>query len=107
MKLRFKNQKFQADAAAAVCDVFAGQPNISTTYIIDKGITEGILQLSLTDEADFTGYANSKVLLSDSVGLENLQRVQRRNMIEPSKKLEGRYNLQLKWKRCRKDLYIH
>ena len=93
MKLRFKNQKFQADAAAAVCDVFAGQPNISTTYIIDKGITEGILQLSLTDEADFTGYANSKVLLSDSVGLENLQRVQRRNMIEPSKKLEGRYNL--------------
>ena len=26
MKLQFKSQKFQADAAKAVCDVFAGQP---------------------------------------------------------------------------------
>lgn len=25
MKLQFKHQKFQADAANAVCDVFAGQ----------------------------------------------------------------------------------
>ena len=25
MKLQFKHQKFQADAAKAVCDVFAGQ----------------------------------------------------------------------------------
>ncbi len=26
MKLQFKRQKFQADAAKVVCDVFAGQP---------------------------------------------------------------------------------
>jgi type III restriction enzyme len=37
MKLKFKHQKFQEEAAAAVRDVFAGQPNIASTYIVDKG----------------------------------------------------------------------
>ena len=26
MKLQFRHQQFQSDAAAAICDVFAGQP---------------------------------------------------------------------------------
>lgn len=29
MRLRFKHQKFQADAAKAVVDVFAGQPYLT------------------------------------------------------------------------------
>lgn len=33
MKLQFKHQKFQADAAKAVVDVFVGQPYL--TYIPD------------------------------------------------------------------------
>lgn len=37
MKLQFQHQKFQADAAKAVVDVFAGQPCLSTTYLIDRG----------------------------------------------------------------------
>lgn len=37
MKLQFKHQKFQADAAKAVVDVFAGQPYLTPTYMIDKG----------------------------------------------------------------------
>ncbi|MEG0900456.1 MAG: hypothetical protein RSF40_12220 [Oscillospiraceae bacterium] len=37
MKLQFKHQKFQADAATAVCDVFAGQPYFTPTYTIAKG----------------------------------------------------------------------
>ena len=37
MKLLFKHQKFQADAAKAVVDVFAGQPRLSTSYLIDHG----------------------------------------------------------------------
>ena len=93
MKLKFKHQKFQADAAVAVCDVFAGQPNISNSYMMDKGIVNGTQQLSLTDMIDFTGYANNKVLLSDSVVLDNLQKIQRQNQLEPSKRLEGKYNL--------------
>lgn len=33
MKLQFKHQKFQADAAKAVVDVFAGQPYLTPTYV--------------------------------------------------------------------------
>ena len=38
MKLQFKHQKFQADAAKAVVDVFAGQPYLTPTYMMDRGI---------------------------------------------------------------------
>lgn len=93
MKLKFKHQKFQVDAAAAVCDVFAGQPDISSTYIIDKGIFDGLGQLAITDESDFTGFNNKKVIIPDNVIKNNLQRIQRQYQIEPSNKLEGRYNL--------------
>ena len=37
MKLQFKHQKFQADAAKAVVDVFAGQPYLTPAYMIDRG----------------------------------------------------------------------
>lgn len=93
MKLKFKHQKFQADAAAAVCDVFAGQPNISSTYIIDKGSVDGAEQLSLVSELNFNGFNNRKVLISEDVVKTNLQRIQRQYQIEPSTKLEGKYNL--------------
>ena len=42
MKLQFKHQKFQADAAKAVVDVFAGQPYLTPTYMMDKGIAAQI-----------------------------------------------------------------
>jgi type III restriction enzyme len=41
MKLKFKHQRFQADAAKAVCDVFAGQPYKTANYAIDPGAIEG------------------------------------------------------------------
>lgn len=93
LKLKFKHQKFQADAATAVCDAFAGQPNIQSTYIVDKGIIDGAEQQTLFSETEFTGYNNKKVIISDDVIKSNLQRVQRQNQIEPSSKLEGKYNL--------------
>ena len=46
MKLQFKHQKFQADAAKAVVDVFAGQPYLTPTYMMDRGLEDGE-QLSL------------------------------------------------------------
>ena len=36
MKIQFKHQKFQADAAKAVVDVFAGQPYLTPTFMMDK-----------------------------------------------------------------------
>ena len=93
MKLQFKHQKFQADAAKAVVDVFAGQPYLTPTYMIDKG--KGYIQHNVTEEEDYTGWSNHKIVpeLSDAVILDHLQKVQRENQIEPSSKLEGRYNL--------------
>lgn len=93
MKLRFKHQKFQADAAKAVVDVFKGQPYLTPTYMMDKG--SGYYQQTLTEDDDFTGWRNEKLVpaLSDSVILEHIQTLQRANHITPSQKLEGRYNL--------------
>ena len=93
MRLRFKHQKFQADAAKAVVDVFAGQPYLTPSYMMDRG--NGFYQQTLTDEEDFTGWSNHKILpeLSDSIILENLQKVQRTNQLKPSAKLEGHFNL--------------
>ena len=93
MKLQFKHQKFQADAAKAVVDVFAGQPYLTPSYMMDRGT--GTYQMSLTDEQDFTGWSNQCIVpeLNDQVILDHIQKIQRANQIEPSSKLEGTYNL--------------
>ena len=92
LKLQFKHQKFQADAAKAVVDVFAGQPYLTPTYLMDRGTG---YQQSITDEEDFTGWRNERIVpeLTDKIILEHLQKVQRANQIKPSDKLEGHYNL--------------
>lgn len=88
MKLQFKHQKFQADAAKAVCDVFAGQPYSTPSYMIDQGYGQ---QNFTTD----TGWNNLPIVpeLNDNIILEHLRTIQRANQIKPSDKLEGRYNL--------------
>ena len=92
MKLQFKHQKFQADAAKAVCDVFAGQPYLTPTYMMDRGTG---YQQTLTEELDYNGWSNHKIVpeLSDGVILEHIQKIQRANQLAPSPKLEGKYNL--------------
>ena len=91
MKLQFKRQKFQADAAKAVVDVFAGQPYQTPTYMIDTGYGEQ----RLNDAMDYTGWRNERLApeLTDSRILEQLNKIQRANQIKPSDKLEGHYNL--------------
>jgi len=93
MKLQFKNQKFQADAAKAVVDVFAGQPYLTPSYMMDRG--SGYYQQSITDDEDFTGWSNAKLVpeLNDKLILEHIQKIQFKNLIKPSDKLEGKYNL--------------
>ncbi|MFR7974237.1 MAG: DEAD/DEAH box helicase family protein [Lacrimispora saccharolytica] len=93
MRLQFKHQKFQADAAKAVVDVFAGQPYLTPSYMMDRG--SGYYQQRLTEEEDFTGWSNHKIVpeLNDSIILEHIQKIQRANQLAPSPKLEGRYNL--------------
>lgn len=100
MKLQFKHQKFQADAAKAVVDVFSGQPYLTPTYMIDRGVRKDAAgyvyydDVATTDK-DFTGWSNARIVpeLTDGVVLEHLRKIQRNNQIEPSNNLEGKYNL--------------
>lgn len=93
MKLQFKHQKFQADAAKAVVDVFAGQPYLTPSYMMDKGVETN--QYSIIEDGEFTGWSNQKIVpeLGDRLVLEHIQKIQRSNQIQPPDKLEGRYNL--------------
>lgn len=92
MRIQFKNQKFQADAAKAVVDVFAGQPYLTPSYMMDRG--SGFYQMGLNEDVDFTGWSNQRLIpeLNDRRILERLQKIQRNNQIAPSEKLEGREN---------------
>lgn len=102
MKLQFKHQKFQADAAKAVVDVFAGQPYLTPSYMMDRGY-QGKMQESgqtysqsnMFDKMNFTGWGNQRIVpeLNNQIILDHIQKVQRNNQIEPSSKLEGTYNL--------------
>lgn len=89
MKLQFKQQKFQSDAAKAVVDVFKGQPFYTPSYIMDN-VTTG-----QTDLIPFTGWNNYKIIpqLTNDVVLSNIQKIQKLNGIKPSEQLEGTYNL--------------
>lgn len=96
MRIQYKHQKFQADAAKAVVDVFAGQPYLTPSYMMDRGT--GTFQIGMEEERDYTGWSNQKIIseLSDQLILEHVQKIQRANQIQPSNKLEGRadgYNL--------------
>ena len=95
MKLQFRHQKFQADAANAVCEVFAGQPNGSAKYLLDQGSSGYQDPMVERITFDSIGWGNRKLVpeLTDSAILENLRRVQLANGLAPSEKLEGRYNL--------------
>ena len=96
MKLQFKHQKFQADAAKAVVDVFAGQPYLTPSYMMDRGY-QGKLhesdqtysQSNMFDETDFTGWSNQRIVpeLNNQIILDHIQKIQRNNQIEPSSKL--------------------
>lgn len=96
MRIQYKHQKFQADAAKAVVDVFAGQPYLTPTYMMDRGT--GTYQINFNEELDYTGCSNHRIIpeVNDQLILEHLQKIQRANQIQPSNKLEGRadgYNL--------------
>lgn len=90
MRIKYKYQKFQADAAKAVVDVFAGQPYLTPSYMMDRGT--GTFQIGMNEDEDYTGWNNHRIVpeLNDQVILEHVQKIQRTNQIAPSAKLEGR-----------------
>ena len=53
-------------------DVFAGQPYLTPSYMMDKGYG----QQTIMDDTDFTGWRNERIVpeLSDKLILERLQK---------------------------------
>lgn len=82
MKLKFKNQKFQTDAARAVTDVFKGQRNSAMqTYTHDMG-REAYGQQTLDEEV--IGYRNAPLNIDAEQLLKNIREVQIPAMLKPS-----------------------
>ena len=92
MRIQYKQQKFQSDAAKAVVDVFAGQPYLTPSYMMDRGAST--YQVGMNEDENYTGWCNHPIVpaLSDQLILEHLNKIQRANQIAPSTKLEGREN---------------
>ena len=76
MKLQFKHQSFQREAARAVVDAFLGQPlEDAFTYRMDVG--KGGLAL------ETQGFRNQELLLSDAQLTENIRTIQIRQELQP------------------------
>jgi len=82
MKLKFKNQDFQSDAVNAVCDLFAGQEKMRSTFAI-----QGSDQLHLFENEYGIG---NKLIIDDNALLTNMNAVQKRHNLPTTAELEGR-----------------
>ena len=76
MKLQFKHQSFQREAARAVVDAFLGQPlQDAFVYRMDAG--KGVLAL------ETQGFRNQDLLLSDAQLTKNIRTIQMRQDLQP------------------------
>lgn len=94
MKIKYKHQKFQAEAAKAVVDVFKDQPYSTPSFMRDLGKNyQGTLRYDGEDD-DSTGWNNARIIpaLTDKIILERINKIQREGQIKPSDKLIDRSN---------------
>lgn len=91
MKLKFKQQRFQADAARSVTDVFIGQRYCdSADYLMDQGRLYG-----QTEAFGLTGFGNAKLMLDRETLTDNIRSVQMRQGLKPIEYLQGQNELRL------------
>ena len=82
MKLKFKNQKFQTDAAKAVTDVFQGQKNAALLeFTHDMGTDGGGL-------FDTIGYRNQPIDVSYQLVLDNIRNIQMAAQLKPTESFD-------------------
>ena len=80
MKLQFKHQSFQRDAAQAVVEAFRGQPRQDVlTYRMDMG--KGFLAI------ETQGFRNHYITLSDEALTENIREIQKGQDLQPIDRL--------------------
>lgn len=82
MKLKFKHQRFQAEAAKSVTDIFTGQPYCdSADFLIDQGIQKNMYAV--------TGFGNQRLMLDKESLTENLRQIQMDGGLKPVEYLQG------------------
>ncbi len=84
MKIRYKYQRFQAEAARCVTDVFRGQPKNDglSNFLVDQGTKRGVF--------DVEGFGNAQLVLSRESLCENVRAVQMAQGLKPVEQLEGK-----------------
>lgn len=90
MKIQYKHQRFQEEAAQAVVDVFRGQPlQEEFSYRADIGrqrVLGGMIPQRLSLEIE--GFRNGAIQLRDGALMSNVREVQLRQDLEPIEKLQ-------------------
>ena len=82
MKLKFKNQQFQTDAAKAVTDVFQGQKNAALLeFTHDLGTDNGGF-------FDAVGYKNQPIEVPYSQVLDNIRNLQMAAQLKPTESFD-------------------
>lgn len=83
MKIKYKHQRFQTEAAQCVTEVFQGQPKNDglSNFLIDQGKNRQAF--------DIEGFGNAQVLIDSNRLCENIRRVQMAQGLEPIEQIEG------------------
>ena len=76
MKIQFKHQAFQRDAAQAVVNAFRGQP-LQDFFVYRRDVGKGVLEL------DAQGFRNHDILLNDEELTRNIREVQISQELQP------------------------
>jgi len=76
MRLQYKHQGFQQDAARAVVEVFRGQP-LQDAFAYRRDVGKGVLDLEIQ------GFRNHDLVLSDDVLTQNIRQVQISQDLQP------------------------
>jgi type III restriction enzyme len=105
MKLKFKIQDFQTQAVQAVADCFKGQVNQQSRFTRDPGSMD--LKLLKFTKDQLPGFKNPDVFLTPDEVLANIIKVQTREGLCLSQKLEGQYNLTVEMETGTGKTYVY
>ena len=87
MKLKFKHQSFQRDAARAVTDIFIGQRySDGFTYRYDRGRIDS---RQTTFDYDITAFRNEPIMLDKDSLVQNIREIQMSQDLEPITNIVG------------------
>ena len=77
MQIRYKHQRFQAEAARAIANAFTGQPKSDglSDHTVDQGKNKGFIALA--------GFGNKNVVLAREAVCENVRAVQTEQGLKP------------------------